>query len=133
MWKKKSGQKFSGAIKRDVHSLADAQQVLVDGNKKRHVRPTKMNLNSSRSHAVFTINVEMHTAGMVKQSAMHLVDLAGSEGVRRTNHAGAALTEGVHINQGLLCIAKVIHALSDGSKVIPYRDSVLSSVLQGEY
>lgn len=86
-----------------------------------------MNPNSSRSHAIFTIHLETLTT----QTSLNLVDLAGSEGVRRTSHKGDALTEGVHINQGLLCIAKVVEALSQGSKVTPYRDSVLTSVLQG--
>lgn len=124
------GCKFSGATKRQIHTLEDAYKILVEGNKNRHVRPTKMNPNSSRSHAIFTILVDVERENGVTQSAMHLVDLAGSEGVRRTSHKGAALVEGVHINQGLLCIAKVTQALSSGAKVIPYRDSVLSTVLQ---
>lgn len=97
----------------------------------RHVRPTKMNTNSSRSHAIFTIHLSVRRANSNTASAMHLVDLAGSEGVRRTGHQGVALAEGVHINQGLLSIGKVLQALSSGKKVIPYRDSVLSTVLQG--
>lgn len=89
-----------------------------------------MNPNSSRSHAIFTISVEVQRESSLTRSAMHLVDLAGSEGVRRTSHKGLALAEGVHINQGLLSVAKVTQALSSGAKVIPYRDSVLSTVLQ---
>lgn len=61
------------------------------------------------------------------------MDLAGSEGVRRTGHQGVAFTEGVHINQGLLSIGKVLQALAYKRKVVPYRDSVLSSVLQGNF
>lgn len=127
-----SGQRFIGPKKRRVFSLDDAQQALVDGNKKRHVRPTQMNSNSSRSHAIFTVKVEKQSGGVGTRSELNLVDLAGSEGVRRTNHQGTALNEGVHINQGLLCISRVMKALSQRSQVIPYRESVLSSVLQGE-
>lgn len=118
---------------RPVHTMADAQKLLVDGNKKRRTRFTDMNPTSSRSHAIFTIKIARRTGDGSVDSALQLVDLAGSEGVRRTNHQGAALNEGVHINQGLLCISRIIKALSKGEKVIPYRDSVLSTVLQGTY
>lgn len=126
------GHKFIGGDKRRVYTLEEAQLVLDNGNRNRHVRPTKMNAQSSRSHAIFTIHATVRQGERRTEAAMHLVDLAGSEGVRRTGHHGVALTEGVHINQGLLSIGKVLQALSVGNKVIPYRDSVLSSVLQGE-
>lgn len=106
------------------------------GNKNRHVRPTKMNAQSSRSHAVFTVHLSKKSTNLdgidiITTSSMNLVDLAGSESVRRTGHIGMAMSEGVNINQGLLSIGKVLHAMKMGFKVIPYRDSVLSLVLQG--
>ncbi len=61
-----------------------------------------------------------------------MVDLAGSEGVRRTGHIGQALTEGSHINRGLLGIGNIFKALSDGNAWVPYRDTVMGSVLQGK-
>lgn len=129
------GTKFVGRTKRTVHSLADARAILQEGSKNRHVRPTKLNANSSRSHAIFTIYVSVERDTGYTSAAMNLVDLAGSEGVGRTGHEGAARAEGVCINKGLLSISKVLEALSDSSKVagqyIPYRDSVLTSVLQG--
>ena len=44
------------------------------------VAMTNMNACSSRSHAIFTINVRHHTKGeeLVRSSTLHLVDLAGS-------------------------------------------------------
>ena len=124
-------QKFTGGNKKVVQFVEEALQFLTDGNKNRHVRPTKMNSNSSRSHAIYTIHIGSKGENSHTKSSFHLVDLAGSEGVRRTGHEGIALAEGVHINQGLLSIGKVLQALSVGGKVIPYRDSVLSTVLQG--
>lgn len=91
-----------------------------------------MNSFSSRSHAIFTIHVLVRNENSHTISSMHLVDLAGSEGVKRTGHEGAAYTEGIHINQGLLSVRRVLEALSLGNKVIPYRDSILSTVLQGK-
>lgn len=91
-----------------------------------------MNSFSSRSHAIFTIHVLVRKENSHTISSMHLVDLAGSESVKRTGHEGAAYTEGIHINQGLLSVRRVLEALSSGNKVIPFRDSILSTVLQGE-
>lgn len=129
------GHKTSTAKKTRVHDIDDAIQILCNCRKNRRVRPTKMNPNSSRSHAILTIYVAVKQGdgGGERKAALHLVDLAGSEGVRRTSHSGIALKEGNHINQGLLCIAKVIKALSTKAKVIPYRDTILTSALQGLY
>ncbi|XP_065365872.1 kinesin-like protein Nod [Calliphora vicina] len=129
------GYKYTGGTRKPLNNLDDCYAILIQGNKNRHVRPTKMNLQSSRSHAIFTIHVRSRIQNdngdeSITTSCMNIVDLAGSEGVRRTGHQGVAMSEGVHINQGLLSIGKVLQAMTTGSKVIPYRDSVLSSVLQ---
>lgn len=86
-----------------------------------------MNTNSSRSHGIVVI----YRKTIDSSSTFHLVDLAGSEGVRRTGHKGEALAEGSHINRGLLGIGNIFKALSDGGCRVPYRDTVLGSVLQG--
>ena len=128
------GYKYTGGTRKPLLSLEDCNNILLQGNKNRHVRPTKMNTQSSRSHAIFTIHLRKLSADngeVLRSSCLNLVDLAGSEGVRRTGHQGMAMSEGVNINQGLLSIGKVLQAITVGSKLIPYRDSVLSSVLQG--
>ncbi|GMH44881.1 hypothetical protein BSKO_12838 [Bryopsis sp. KO-2023] len=61
---------------------------------------------------------------------MHLVDLAGSERAKRTKVTGARLQEGIDINRGLLALGKVISALVEGQKHVPYRDSKLTRLLQ---
>ncbi|XP_020717152.1 kinesin-like protein Nod isoform X3 [Ceratitis capitata] len=124
------GYKYKGGTKKVLKSLDDCYSVLFQGNKNRHVRPTKMNSKSSRSHAIFTIHLYTVSGNGVLNSRLNLVDLAGSEGVRRTGHQGVAMSEGVNINQGLLSIGKVLQAKALGHKVIPYRDSILTSVLQ---
>lgn len=120
------GRAYNGSTKIPVKSSQEAHGILSSGNKNRHVRATKLNSNSSRSHAMFTIILTTPEAS----SVMHICDLAGSEGLRNTNHSGVAQQEGVMINQGLLSIGKVVKALSSGNKLIPYRDSVLTTVLQ---
>ncbi|KAI8034352.1 hypothetical protein M5D96_012906 [Drosophila gunungcola] len=104
----------------------DLQSLLNLGTGNRRVRATNLNASSSRSHAVVTIHVKSSTF----HSRMNIVDLAGSEGVRRTGHEGVARQEGVNINLGLLSINKVVMSMAAGHTVIPYRDSVLTTVLQ---
>ena len=57
--------------------------MLKRGARNRHVGATQMNLESSRSHSVFTLTIESKKIidGMVnvKGSKLHFVDLAGSE------------------------------------------------------
>lgn len=127
------GYKYTGGTRKVLKSLEDCYSVLLQGNKNRHVRPTKMNSQSSRSHAIFTIHIHTCSGNGVLSTRLNLVDLAGSEGVRRTGHQGMAMSEGVNINQGLLSIGKVLQAKALGHKVVPYRDSVLTSVLQGNF
>lgn len=118
--------------KRSLKSEEDAQEILAEAYQKRHVRPTKINLTSSRSHAVFTIYATIKNSDFCSiQSELNLVDLAGAEGVRKTGHHGQALAEGVNINQGLLSVGRILQAIAKGDKVIPYRESVLTRVLQG--
>jgi Kinesin motor domain len=64
-----------------------------------------------------------------------LVDLAGSEKVDKTNAEGDRLKESCSINKSLSNLGKVISDLADremGQKItrIPYRDSVLTRILQ---
>lgn len=81
---------------------------------------------------------------MTKQSKFHFVDLAGSERAGRTQASGQRLKEGIHINQGLLTLGKVISALGDEKKKgryidegyvwlatshVPYRESKLTRLL----
>uniref|UniRef100_A0A8D0XK02 Kinesin family member 21B n=1 Tax=Sus scrofa TaxID=9823 RepID=A0A8D0XK02_PIG len=113
-----------------------------------------MNVQSSRSHAIFTIHVcQMRLCArpdLVNESGLpegtasageyetltakfHFVDLAGSERLKRTGATGERAKEGISINCGLLALGNVISALGDQSKKVvhvPYRDSKLTRLLQ---
>ena len=100
------------------------------------------NLNhaSSRSHAIFTIIVDITDNSNVDntvQSKMQLVDLAGSERSSQTGNTGLAAKEAIDINKSLFTLRQVITSLAEGSKTkksvaahIPYRDSKLTSLLK---
>jgi hypothetical protein len=111
---------------------------------------TKMNKNSSRSHAIFTIIIEQTLLsneareahkGRYASAKFHLVDLAGSERNKKTKATGSRFQESININSGLLALGNVIAALSgdDANRGggmsltrthVPYRDSKLTRLLQ---
>lgn len=85
------------------------------GVRNRHVRETHMNVQSSRSHSVFTMRVECRATdsscdvAAVRFGTLHFVDLAGSERTKDTGAAGAAMREAQHINQSLSTLRRIIH------------------------
>uniref|UniRef100_A0A673II44 Kinesin family member 21A n=1 Tax=Sinocyclocheilus rhinocerous TaxID=307959 RepID=A0A673II44_9TELE len=119
-------------------------QCLRLGALSRTTASTQMNVQSSRSHAIFTIHLcqvrvcASDNVGEMNEfetltAKFHFVDLAGSERLKRTGATGDRAKEGISINCGLLALGNVISALGDRSKRsthVPYRDSKLTRLLQ---
>lgn len=141
-----------GATRAPVHTAEEALALLRKGIERRATESTSMNATSSRSHAIFSIQVEQTTCmtgavskgSHVKKSQFHFCDLAGSERHKRVKVEGASEKqqralqgEACQINMGLLALGNVISALGDtkrgkSSKVfVPYRDSKLTLLLKG--
>jgi hypothetical protein len=114
----------------------DCEKLMDKGNKNRATGATLMNADSSRSHSIFTINVEMCEQANdgeehYRVGKLNLVDLAGSERQSKTGASGDRLKEATKINLSLSALGNVISALVDGkAKHIPYRDSKLTRLLQ---
>uniref|UniRef100_A0A8B9GSK3 Kinesin family member 21A n=1 Tax=Astyanax mexicanus TaxID=7994 RepID=A0A8B9GSK3_ASTMX len=145
-----------GVTTRTVSSEAEMMQCLKLGALSRTTASTQMNVQSSRSHAIFTIHLcqvrvcttsdnENETDNRLANGSsdmeefetltakFHFVDLAGSERLKRTGATGDRAKEGISINCGLLALGNVISALGDRSKRsthVPYRDSKLTRLLQ---
>ncbi|KAK3085516.1 hypothetical protein FSP39_004469 [Pinctada imbricata] len=124
-----------------VGSYEEIEKRMDQGTANRTVASTNMNATSSRAHTVNTITFDQiikNESGSEtkKSSVMNLVDLAGSERADSTGATGDRLKEGANINRSLSALGNVISALADlstGSKkkiVVPYRDSVLTKLLQ---
>lgn len=94
----------------------------------------KMNFNSSRSHSIFTIQLEcFNDIGMrLFTSRLNLVDLAGSERLEFNGISAKTREESININKSLFNLKKVMTALADGSSRnhVSFRDSKLTCLLQ---
>ena len=125
-----------GLINTPIASGAEAMNVLNNGTMNRTTASTLMNLTSSRSHAVFTVNLQQtrrssEGVDMTTSSRFTFVDLAGSERQKRTNAKGQRMREGININKGLLVLGNVISALASGDKkFVPFRDSKLTRLCE---
>eukprot|EP00930_Biecheleria_cincta_P061592 TRINITY_DN47157_c0_g1_i1.p1 TRINITY_DN47157_c0_g1~~TRINITY_DN47157_c0_g1_i1.p1 ORF type:complete len:951 (-),score=192.66 TRINITY_DN47157_c0_g1_i1:14-2866(-) len=119
----------------NVKNYDDIEAVLDTGNSHRQIAATAMNASSSRSHAVFTMNVTQTLQdGRSRCSQLHIVDLAGSERQKKTAAEGDRLKEGAMINQSLTVLGQVIFALAGqatSKKVqhVPFRNSKLTYLL----
>lgn len=139
-----------------INSTDDLLNALNFGSSIRQTDATAINAKSSRSHAVFSLNliqrkkkspqlspqekrysmpVEAMSAvdnWVTVDSKLHFVDLAGSERLKNTQASGERAREGISINGGLASLGLVISQLSSrqaGSHV-SYRDSKLTRLLQ---
>ncbi|KAL3921020.1 MAG: hypothetical protein SGPRY_005043 [Prymnesium sp.] len=86
---------LKGLSKHSVGSEEAALNLLFVGDTNRAVSETTMNTESSRSHCIFTVSIEIkpHGTDKIRRSKLHLVDLAGSERVGKSGASGTTLNE----------------------------------------
>ncbi|EGV62403.1 kinesin-domain-containing protein, partial [Yamadazyma tenuis ATCC 10573] len=116
-----------------ISNTEELYKLLQLGIKHRASHVTNMNMESSRSHAIFQIKIDQKNLKdeSIKKSNLFLIDLAGSEKVDKTGAVGQTLKEAQNINSSLSALGNVINALTDHKSThIPYRDSKLTRILQ---
>ncbi|KAL0236603.1 hypothetical protein PCE1_000001 [Barthelona sp. PCE] len=124
-------------------SVSDCMNVIQRGLTTRTSHATKSNARSSRSHAIFQMQIQCRETvsdgeeqfEVNRTSVLNLVDLAGSERIAKTKSQGQRRKEGGHINRSLLFLGNVISDLAKmeetGQNVpITYRNSKLTRILQ---
>ncbi|OLL25546.1 Kinesin-like protein kif7 [Neolecta irregularis DAH-3] len=142
---------LSGLREIQVRNVDDLLSALDLGSQIRQTDATNINAQSSRSHAVFSVNLvhrrpkpsRRNSVGEKRgpdadveilstvTSKLHFVDLAGSERLKNTGAIGERAKEGISINAGLAALGKVISQLSSRNQThISYRDSKLTRLLQ---
>ncbi|KAH6767894.1 P-loop containing nucleoside triphosphate hydrolases superfamily protein [Perilla frutescens var. hirtella] len=130
------GTFVEGVKEEVVLSPAHALSLIAAGEEHRHVGSTNFNLQSSRSHTIFTLTIESSPCGensegeAVSLSQLNLIDLAGSES-SKAETTGLRRKEGSYINKSLLTLGTVISKLTDAKSAhVPFRDSKLTRLLQ---
>ncbi|XP_074309321.1 kinesin-like protein KIN-UC [Silene latifolia] len=143
-----------GASVIKIHELDQFMELLQNGEANRHAANTKLNTNSSRSHAILTVYVRRSITGktehatssemgtgvnadmdvkMIRKSKLLIVDLAGSERIDKSGSEGHLLEEAKFINLSLTSLGKCINALAENSPHIPVRDSKLTRILRDSF
>ena len=135
-----TGVFIDGAEWIKVQSPSDCESIFIYGEKNRVTQSTKMNMFSSRSHAIFMFKLEKSMKwleerdikeNIMTRSTLYLVDLAGSERVKKTGSENLRLEETKKINFSLLVLGNCIQSLTDRKGTyISYRDSKLTRLLQ---
>ncbi|EGB09302.1 hypothetical protein AURANDRAFT_5071, partial [Aureococcus anophagefferens] len=121
---------LEGVERRAVATADDALRLFRAGARRRAARSTAKNGASSRSHAVYTLELSRDVGGATVASKLHVVDLAGSERLDESRASGAGAREAARINASLSALGNVVAALEKRRAHVPYRDSNLTRLLQ---
>lgn len=116
-----------------VDCVDDVLRLIQHGNNARTSGQTSANQHSSRSHAVFQINLKRRTNGRL-HGKLSLIDLAGNERGADTSSANRQTRmEGAEINKSLLALKECIRALGRKGAHLPFRASKLTQVLRDSF
>ncbi|OMO97302.1 Armadillo [Corchorus capsularis] len=152
----KSGDvSLPGATLVEIRDQQSFLELLRLGEAHRYAANTKLNTESSRSHAILMVHVKRSVKGresahssengtstnmtkslrapLVRKSKLVVVDLAGSERIDKSGSEGHTLEEAKSINLSLSALGKCINALAENSAHVPVRDSKLTRLLRDSF
>lgn len=143
-----------GATVVEVRNQHSFMELLRLGEANRFAANTKLNTESSRSHAILMVQMkrsvrvgepsssedEDHSQSVkncnppvVRKGKLVVVDLAGSERIHKSGSEGHTLEEAKAINLSLTALGKCINALAENSPHVPIRDSKLTRLLRDSF
>ncbi|KAF7137717.1 hypothetical protein RHSIM_Rhsim07G0026100 [Rhododendron simsii] len=144
-----------GASLAEIRDQQSFMELLRLGEAHRFAANTKMNTESSRSHAILMVHVKKSVLGaeaafsyendnpyqsvnnfkppVIRTGKLFLVDLAGSERIHKSGSEGHTLEEAKSINLSLSALGKCINALAENSAHVPVRDSKLTRLLRDSF
>ena len=105
------GATIKNISKYRISSLAELEVMVKLIIKNRKTQTTRMNVKSSRSHAIFSVTV--HNPEYKESAVLNIVDLAGSERVKKSQTLDArSMDETISINTSLSALSKCIFTLT---------------------
>ncbi|GMI96206.1 Arabidopsis thaliana KINESIN Ungrouped clade, gene A, phosphatidic acid kinase [Hibiscus trionum] len=152
----KSGDvSLPGATLVEIRNQQSFLELLRLGEAHRYAANTRLNTESSRSHALLMVHVKRSVKGgdlahssqngnttntakslrptLVRKAKLVVVDLAGSERIDKSGSEGHTLEEAKSINLSLSALGKCINALAENSAHVPVRDSKLTRLLRDSF
>jgi len=117
---------------REAKDASELMDLLLRGLAQRTVAANAMNIESSRSHLIFTIrvtSVNQMTRETLRGKIL-LCDLGGSERLKKTEATGHQRKEAIEINKSLTALGDVIEAVAKRHRQVPYRNHKLTQILQ---
>ena len=140
-----------GLTEKEISTLKEFETLYDMANNHRSTSATKLNNQSSRSHAIICVRVEIkdNGTGEIKIGTVSCIDLAGSEDNRRTANdkdrmvgmfrfpSALSLSrspilktiESASINKSLFVLSQCVEAMSKKQNRIPYRESKMTRIL----
>lgn len=122
---------------KDVNAILEA---MTRAHELRSTGSTGANMESSRSHQVLQIQIQVDSVGANKKKVsrsygkLSFIDLAGSErGADTTHNNKQTRMEGAEINTSLLALKEVIRSLERKHGHTPFRGSKLTQVLKDSF
>ncbi|GLT90976.1 hypothetical protein SLE2022_088880 [Rubroshorea leprosula] len=144
-----------GATIVEIRDQQSFVELLRLGEAHRFAANTKLNTESSRSHAILMVQVKRSIKGreqglpgengnsfhmvkslkppIIRKGKLVVVDLAGSERIDKSGSEGHMLEEAKSINLSLSALGKCINALAENSSHVPVRDSKLTRLLRDSF
>ncbi|GAU20703.1 hypothetical protein TSUD_231170 [Trifolium subterraneum] len=144
-----------GATLVEIRDQQSFIELLRLGEAHRFAANTKLNTESSRSHAILMVHVKRSVKGrdashssengnhshmvkslkapIVRKAKLVVVDLAGSERIDKSGSEGHMLEEAKSINLSLSALGKCINSLAENSAHVPFRDSKLTRLLRDSF
>ncbi|GMQ05132.1 hypothetical protein CsSME_00050279 [Camellia sinensis var. sinensis] len=144
-----------GATIVEIRDQLSFVELLRLGEAHRFAANTKLNTESSRSHAILMVHIKRSVKGkdyalsnengntsnmlktlkppIVRKGKLVVVDLAGSERIDKSGIEGHTLEEAKSINLSLSALGKCINALAENSAHVPVRDSKLTRLLRDSF
>ena len=117
----------------EIKSLKEWNENFGQIGQRRKVAETKMNMESSRSHLIFKINIHLHNIKTDENrfGSLNLIDLAGSERVDKSTVSEERFKESIEINSSLTHLKSVFEAMkSKHDKFVPFHNTPLTDVLK---
>ncbi|EGR29403.1 kinesin motor domain protein [Ichthyophthirius multifiliis] len=115
-----------------VNNQYDVEQLFSQAANNRTTHSTEANSESSRSHAICSIQIKNQQNQM--KGKLIMVDLAGSERAQDCQgNSKQRKQEGAEINKSLLALKECIRAMDGNATHVPFRGSKLTLVLRDSF